>query len=179
MSEDALAECRSIAHEIVPLKGALPDRVQLIPIGWHRTRNGVPPVIVLESREHAEEVVAASDAYRGPQAMVIDYDHQTVRAPSVAGQAPAAGWITSLVVEDSGIWGTVEWTAKASAELAGRVYRYISPYFAHRPDGRVTRIINAGLTNTPNLDLAAVASAIGETIEDPDQGRILCQCSIL
>lgn len=135
-------------------------RVQLMPMGTSRPRNGSPPVVVLADRAHAEAVVAASAQYLGPAAMMIDYDHQSVRAPAVAGKARAAGWIGKLVAEDDGIWGEVEWTAAAAAELADRQYRYISPYFAHRPDGRVTKIINAGLTNTPNLDLAAVASAM-------------------
>ncbi len=156
---EQLTAC-AVFHQEVAADGVLPSRIQLMPIGTHRPRNGVPPVVILADRAHAEAVVAASDAYRGPQAMVIDYDHQTVRAPGVAGRAAAAGWVERLVVEDDGIWGEVEWTAAASAEIADRRYRYISPYFAHRPDGRVTRIINAGLTNTPNLDLAAVASAM-------------------
>lgn len=159
-----LAACSAIAVEVPIVNGALPEWIQIMPMGENRTRNGVPPVVILANRAHAEAVVAASAAYLGSTDMVIDYDHQTVRAPAVAGKAPAAGWIKELQARDTGIWGRPEWTAEASSELTGKRYRYISPYFAHRPDGRVTKIINAGLTNTPNLELAAVASAIPETM---------------
>jgi len=164
-ASDLLVACSAFHQEVPVADGKVATRVQLMPMGTHQPRNGTPPVVILADRAQAEQVVAASNLYRGPTDMVIDYDHQTVRAPAVAGRAIASGWIKSLSVEDDGIWGEVEWTAKASAELTDREYRYISPYFAHRPDGRVTRIINAGLTNTPNLDLAAVASAMSSPTE--------------
>jgi len=155
--------CGSAFTVEVPVTGgAVPEWVQLMPMGTSTPRNGTPPVVILENRAHADQVVAASAAYMGPNDMVIDYDHQTVHAAAVAGTAEAAGWVKELEVRDTGIWGRVEWTAEASAKLTSKRWRYISPYFAHRPDGRVTRIINAGLTNTPNLDLAAVASAMND-----------------
>lgn len=158
---DQLTASSVFHQEVVAVDGVLPKRIQLMPMGTHRPRNGSPALVILSDRAHAEAVVAASVAYRGPNAMVVDYDHQTVRAPAVAGQAKAAGWIGDIVVEDDGIWGVVDdWTAAASQAITDKEYRYVSPYFAHRPDGRVTRIINVGLTNTPALDLAAVASAI-------------------
>ncbi len=162
MVKPLLTCCSAFTVEVPVTGGALPEWVQLMPMGTSTPRNGTPPVVILENRAHADQVVTASAAYMGPNDMVIDYDHQTVRAPAVAGKAPAAGWIKQLQVRDDGIWGRPEWTAEASAELADRRYRYISPYFAYRPDGRVTRIINAGLTNTPNLDLEAVASAMAD-----------------
>jgi phage I-like protein len=69
-----------------------------------------------------------------------------------------------LVADEDGIWAEpVEWTAAASAALSAKEYRYISPYFGHRKDGRVTRIFNAALTNRPELELKAAASQ-----SDPD-----------
>jgi phage I-like protein len=149
---DELFARSAFVSEVPVASGARAARVQLMPMGEHRPRHGTPPRLVLVDRAHAEAVVAASNQYRGPNAMVIDYDHQPVCAPAVAG------WISKLIVADDGIWADVNWTALATAALADRRYRYISPYFGHRPNGRVTRIINAGLINTPNLDLAAVAS---------------------
>lgn len=156
------SSCSAIAVELPVSDGTPPEWVQLMPMGTSYPRNGTPPVVILADRAHAEQVVSASTAYHGPNDMVIDYDHQTVRAPAVAGKAPAAAWIKQLEARDDGIWGRPEWTPQASADLAARRYRYLSPYFAYQPGGRVTKIINAGLTNTPNLDLAAVASAIPE-----------------
>lgn len=178
-SSEQIAACSIFHQEVLPVDGKLPARVQLMPMGTHRPRNGSPAVVILADRAHAEAVVAASAAYHGPNAMVVDYDHQTVRAPGVAGQAPAAGWVRNITAEDDGIWGDVEWTGTASAELSDRRYRYISPYFFHRPDGRVTRIINAGLTNTPNLDLAAVASAMSPEEGNPNPMNLKAIASAL
>ena len=58
-----------------------------------------------------------------------------------------------------GIWAKVEWTPAAKAQIEAKEYRYISPVFATTPDGLVLRIMHASLTNNPNLELTAVASA--------------------
>ena len=49
--------------------------------------------------------------------------------------------------------------------LAAREYRYLSPVFRHTEDGRITRLLRAALTNNPNLELTAVASAGGDMNE--------------
>lgn len=164
-SSEQLAAHSALQMEVAVQGGEVAQRVQLFPMGTSRPRNGTPPVVIIADRAHAQAVLAATASYHGQNAIVVDYDHQTVRAPSVAGRAVAAGWLSNLCVEDDGIWADVEWTATAAAELSERKYRYISPAFHYRPDGRVTRIINAGLTNTPNLDLAAVASALSTETE--------------
>jgi phage I-like protein len=101
---------------------------------------------------------------------MVDYDHQAHRAPAVAGRAVAAGWIepAALRVEEDGIYGDVEWTATARAELKDRQYRYISPEFGHTKDGRVTRLFTASLTNTPALEMSALASSHGPDDEEDD-----------
>ncbi len=148
------------AIEITP--GA--KRVQLFPAyGTWKGRNGLGPYTIAD-KAHAERIIAATAAAQGPVELMFDYDHQAVRAPAVAGKALASGWIKSLTAEDDGIWAEVEWTASAAAAIEAREYRYSSPYFLHDKAGNVTRILNAGLTNTPNFNLAAVAasSLIGE-----------------
>src|SRR3546814_1790477 len=83
------------------------------------------------------------------------------------GRAPASGWIKELQKRDDGIYGRIEWTAAARQALAAGEYRYISPVFNHdKIGGRVRAILRAGLTNTPALELAAVAS------EQPNHGDI-------
>lgn len=168
MSKPALLCCSAFSAAIAAEDGQLVKIVQLIPMGTSKTRNGKPASITLEDMSHAQQVVEATTSYHSGADVVVDFDHQTVRAPAVAGTAPAAGWMKRIFATDQGIMAEVEWTEEASAMLRDRKYRAISPYFAHTADGRVTRIINAGLTNTPNLDLLAVASAIStEEEEDP------------
>jgi phage I-like protein len=113
--------------------------------------------------EDLEGIVLASRDYAGQRQMVVDYNHGTDLLAAKGHDAPAAGWIVGLQVRGDGVWGLVEWTAKAAQHLAAREYRYLSPVIAHNRDGRVTRILRASLTNTPNLDqLTALASAAAE-----------------
>lgn len=137
--------------------------IMLMPIGDITARDGRKWYV--RDRAHAEAIVAASQEWNGGTDMPLDYDHQ-IRfgaVPGVGAQAKASGWAKALVVRDDGIWASpVEWTAAADAMLRAREYRYVSPLFNHDADGRVTRIINASLTNTPAIrELPAVASALG------------------
>ncbi len=149
-----------IASALQLAAGATTSTVQLLAIGESPTRNGEPRKVVVADLAHAEAIVAASLARAGASEIVIDYDHQTVFAASAAGRAEAAGWVKRLYASAEGVMAEVEWTATAAAKLGEKLYRYISPYFTFdKASGRVSSVINAGLTNTPNLELAAVASA--------------------
>lgn len=151
------------AIEIVP--GA--TRVQLFPgYGTIKGRNGAGPYI-LADQAHAERVIAATAAAQGPVDLHFDYDHQAALAPGVAGTSKAAAWFTKLTADADCIWAEdVQWTAAASAALEAKEYRYASPYFLHDKQGRITRVINAALTNTPNFNLAALASSTADSIEE-------------
>lgn len=142
--------------------GKAPGAVKLLPFGdpFHG-RDGRGPY-VLRDRAHAERVIAATRKFNGDTDMMIDYDHQSALAAvaGVGGTAKASAWIKGLEVRDDGIWASqVEWTPAAEAALAAREYRYLSPNFRVATESReVTRIVNAGLTNSPNLELPALAS---------------------
>ena len=156
------ATCSSLAHEIGVADGVAQKRVQLFPMGINRPKNGKPAKLILRDKAHAEEVIATTLSMLGKSDMMVDYDHQAPRSVPVAGTAKAAGWIDpkTITAEDDGIWAIASWTPDAAQKVADREYRYTSPYFNHRPDGTLTSIINLAITNVPNLDLAAVASAI-------------------
>lgn len=138
--------------------------VHLLPKGSFHGRDGRGPWSV----RNAEAVIQATQARAGKTQIPIDYDHQSDFAarPGVGGTAPAAGWIKGLQVRADGVWGLAEWTRAALAKLAAREYRYISPVFAFdKETGEVRSIHRAGLTNSPNLDLNAVAAA-GDQMDD-------------
>jgi phage I-like protein len=104
-------------------------------------------------------VVERTMARAGSAYLPVDYEHQTDYARANGQPAPAAGWIDQLAVRDNGIWGRVEWTAKARAMLSAREYRYISPTFtADKETCEVRVILRAALTNAPALELTALAS---------------------
>jgi phage I-like protein len=162
--------------------GRVPNRIMLLPIGELQARDG--RAWHVDDRAHAEEIVTATREHLGQTDFMMDYDHQAVRAPAVAGRASAAGWIRpdAIHVEDDGIYADVEWTSQARSELKDRQYRYVSPHFGHTKEGRVTRIFNAALTNTPALEMAAVASAHGPDDEDDsgvnDMKKIITQLGL-
>ncbi|MDF3907772.1 MULTISPECIES: phage protease [Paracoccus] len=71
-----------------------------------------------------------------------------------------------------GIWGRVEWTARARDMIANREYRYLSPAIKHLKDGgKVTMIKGAGLVHSPALHLTALA----EETPDGDKPSIPAQ----
>jgi phage I-like protein len=74
--------------------------------------------------------------------------------------APAVGWIKELAVRDGAIWGRVEWNAEGAAAVTSRAYRYLSPVFTFSATTReIDRIVSVGLTNSPNLEMAALNAA--------------------
>lgn len=164
------ATCSALSLE----GGVPPKRIQLFAMGENRTNNGQPrAVFMVDDIAHATAIIAATKARLGGADLMGDYDHQAPATVAKGVAAPASGWINpdTLTAQADGIWGDVEWTAKASAHIAAKEYRYISPYFSFKPDGRVSSIINFALVNVPNFDLAAVASAIShhdDTTQEED-----------
>lgn len=152
--------------------GRAPEWVQLMPYGTFKGRDGRGPYS-LADKAAAEVVIATSNARAGSLEPVFDYCHQTDlgAVAGVGGVAPASGWIKELQARDDGIYGRVEWTAAASAAIEAKEYRYASPVFAHTKSGQVLAILRASLTNTPNLDLPALASE-QTTGDDMDYSKI-------
>ena len=151
-------------------EGNVRTKVQLLPFGDPiYGRDGRGPWRLADAA-HAQEVINTTLAVQNGTELFIDYDHQSVLAVPKGGTARAAGWIKHLTVEADGIHGQVEWTAAAHQALKAGEYRYISPHFRFaQKDGRITRLVNAGLTNFPNLDLPAIASADTDADEIDDE----------
>lgn len=93
--------------------------------------------------------------------MVVDYEHQTLRAEENGQPAPAAGWIDRASLawrEGLGLVAAVEWTEKAAAMIAAGEYKYHSPVFNYdQRTGEVLALRHLALTNDPGLDMPAVA----------------------
>jgi phage I-like protein len=129
--------------------------VHLTPSGKFSGRDGRGPWNVPDPNK----VITATNSRQG-DALPVDYDHQIDQSEKNGQPAPAAGWIKELDARTSGIWGRIEWTARAAAHIAAREYRFISPVFHYRPDtGEVMALARAALTNNPNLELVALARA--------------------
>lgn len=82
--------------------------------------------------------------------MVVDYLHESFKQ---CGPAPAAGWVKTETarLEKDGIYAMIDWTDDAVKLIEARKYLYLSPVFEARSGG-ITRLVNLGLTNNPNIN---------------------------
>lgn len=162
---DQLATCGVVGEAPADAVAGKASRLLLFPMGDVTLRDGRK--FRLEGPEHAAQVITASAAYAGRRDIPVDYDHQLVYGvgKGAGGQAPAAGWIkpASLVADEKGIWGEVEWTTAATARLAAREYRYTSPSFTHDAAGRITGIRFLSLVNDNAIDELPAVAATQET----------------
>ncbi len=145
----------------------LPDQpaewIHVLPAGRFQGRDGRGPYHLKD----APAVIAATHAYLGGIDLVVDYDHQTLKADQHSGAVPAAGWCKELEAREDGIWARVAWTDAASAALQAKEYRYFSPVYDYDPrTGEVVRLKLGALTNVPNLHLQAVASRQGDAMNE-------------
>lgn len=128
--------------------------LKLLPAGEFRARDGRPTECAAWHMDAAiaNVLVAAAAARAVPYC--IDYEHQSLNAAKNGQPAPAAGWFRTLEWRDGeGLYATdVEWTERASAWIAAKEYRFLSPVFGYDDQGNVTFVLNVALTNNPALD---------------------------
>ena len=99
--------------------------------------------------------------------LLIDFDHFSMDGSQ---RSEAAGWVTDLESRDTGLWGKIRWSDIGEEAVKGGRYRFLSPVWA-RSDCvdlgggqiRPVRMINAALTNDPNLKGLRPLSNRGET----------------
>lgn len=155
MAHHALAICdRAI--------GEAPDWVHLLPMGQIKARDGRRFVL-----DDPEAIVAVFET--GGLDLPVDYEHASEKPEAkLSGPVPAAGWIKQLQVRADGLWGRVEWTARAREMIGNREYRYLSPAILfNKEDRRVVKLKGAGLVHSPALHLTALASQEDEMADTP------------
>lgn len=160
--ERVVLEASAVGQAATEGGATVPQRILIAPAGQVRSASGS----FLVDGEAMEITVAAFQAHGTD--IPIDYEHQTLGGlySSPSGQAPAAGWIKSLIavssssaIEDDdgqplaeGLWAEVSWTSEAREKLAARQYRYISPVaLVRRSDRRLVGIHSVALTNKPAI----------------------------
>lgn len=144
--------------------------IQLLPTGAFKARDGRPHEVPSGhwyiDAQIAAKVIAKAAAR--VTAVVIDYEHQTLKSAENGLPAPAAAWFNGTNLEwreGQGLFATsVDWTEKAAAMVAAKEYRYLSPVFSYDPkSGEVLDVLHVALTNYPALDgmasLPALAAA--------------------
>lgn len=140
-------------------EGQVPEWIELIPSG--------PDVVGRDGRRFTlrDPAAFAENFNQAAQPVPLDWEHSSYHKASKGERADAAGWIEKLDVRSGSIWGRVEWTAEGRSTVMSRAYRFVSPAFTYTKAGEVVRLIHAGLTNQPNLTLAALNA------EDPDNNK--------
>ncbi len=134
-------------------EGQAPEWVHLLPAGRFGARDGRifdnadPDGLIATFRDRAVD-------------LPIDYEHQNDRPEArLSGPVPAAGWIKELKRKADGIWGRIEWTARARELIVAREYRYLSPALKFLPkSGEIILLKGAALVHSPALHLTALAS---------------------
>lgn len=126
----------------VELAGA-PETISVLPIGHVVSSKGE-----FDVDEESFRAMKAQIAQRGVD-LVVDYEHQTLKGV----EAPAAGWVKELKLEDGQIKAVVEWTPRGAEYLKNREYRYLSPVVnVRKADNKATGLHSLALTNTPAIE---------------------------
>lgn len=138
----------------IALDSAAPEWIQLLPPGPVITGRDGRSWNLPDPNTLISEFAARNTPF------VIDWEHASEHRAPQGLDAPAAGWIDALENRGGAIWGHVEWTPKAAAQIAAREYRFLSPVFTYRKtDAGIVELVSAGLTNQPNLSLTALNRA--------------------
>jgi phage I-like protein len=129
--------------------------VQLVPAGAFAARDGRPGKgkswTLTDTR--GREIAWALTQLSAQTDFVFDVDHQTLRAAQNGQPAPAAGWARDFEWRPGqGLYAlNVRWTEQARAWIQAGAYRYISPVITFSPEGEVTGVLMAAITNYPAL----------------------------
>lgn len=126
--------------------------IQISPLGNFPHGSGVVQVV------DAEALASLANSYAGD--LLLDFDHES---SDPAKRTTAAGWIDGVEARADGLWGHVRWSAAGETALANGEYRFVSPVWDVEEIGnlkpetgklkqvRPVRLLEAGLTNKPNL----------------------------
>ncbi|MDF3606235.1 phage protease [Paracoccus sp. DMF-8] len=146
------------AESELPAASAAGQWVHLLPAGRFQGRDGRSFVL------NNPQGVIAESLNRGD--LPVDYNHQ-IDDPEVrpaSGDVRAAGWIKQVEARESGIWGLGRVGPKRRAMRSWPANIAHQPGDEPLPDGRIVRIIGAGLVHRP------ISDAQGPSSEQPGAG---------
>lgn len=160
--------------------GSLPHEVQLIPYGNIKGRDGRCFVMTDIDAVISNTIQKFNPSQSSNRLdLVIDYEHQTRFSEQNGAPAPAAAWIKRLVNKGrDGLWGEIEWTPRAAEAVRNKEYRYLSPVFTHQ-QGQIKTLLNAGLTNVPNLEVKSFNKSNSNFYEENQNVNLTKLCQLL
>lgn len=169
-------------HLILNRDFRLPDDgwYQIAPMGdFPHPVSGIMQVIDAEACDAMVARFAADASTTNFPGLLIDFDHFSLDGEK---RSEAAGWILGLEKRDDGLWAQIRWSDSGEEAVKGGRYRFLSPVWARSdcvdlgistssgqavPRVRPIRILNAAVTNDPNLKGMVPLSnrAEGETVD--------------
>lgn len=162
--------------------------VHLLPFGEFVGRDGRPGKGLswkLFDPQGRTLAAALNQRHGGNVAFNLDYEHQALLSEKNGLPAPAAGWATRFEWRDGdGLYTLdMQWTDRAKQMVEAHEYRYISPALVFdKRNGNVVGLVNASLTNLPNLDelnplaqerIAALSAFFSTTQLEPSMSPLL------
>ncbi len=106
--------------------------------------------------------------------MVIDYEHQTLKADENGKPAPAAGWFKDMQYRPGkGLFIKPTWLSAAQTAIDALEYRYLSAVFPYdKRTGEPLDIQMAALTNYAGLDgMEPLAALAAKRFPNPQTGE--------
>ena len=147
--------------------------VQVFPAGKFSPADGRPMTTDGWTINQAQAAKVIERFRQRKTPMVIDYEHQTLRAEDNGQPAPAAAWFKELEWrEGEGLFATIELTARAREAVNNKEYLFFSPVHRYHPKtGEVMELVMGALTNNPAIDgmeelSLRAAATFGATLED-------------
>lgn len=150
----------ALAFDLLPGAGGVVTEAHLLPPGPFRAVDGRPQECAAWQLDAAIAARVIALAASRKTDILIDFEHQSLRARQNGQRAEAAGWIPRSMewrdpsTQGGGLYATgIAWVGDTAALIAQKKYRYISSVFLYDADsGEVLEIISVALTNTPALD---------------------------
>lgn len=148
-----------------------------VPFGRYPHRMGLQ----VFDRDAANTMVANHNStisklkrWAGLQSYPVYIGHPDIPGSKDTDKA-AYGWIDSMAVENDGMRFGVKYNDDGQKLVANAKFRFYSPYWAGpkvKGEIRPARLISMGLTNTPNIDVPALANEEGAGGQGPEAGSL-------
>lgn len=131
---------------------AIDGRPHDVPGGKWKMNSAIAAKLIQQARLRAND-------------LVIDYEHQTLKADENGKPAPAAGWFKDMEYRPGkGLFIKPAWLTAAQTAIDAKEYRYLSAVFPYDPTtGEPLEIRMAALTNYPGLDGMKALAALSAT----------------
>lgn len=151
----------ALVFELVPGDGGVPTEAHLLPPGPFRAIDGRPATMdgVQCQDWQLDGAIAARLIGRAAAQktdILIDFEHQSLRAEWNGRRVEAAGWIPRALEwrEGKGLYAlNIRWVGDTADLIQQKKVRYISAVFMFDArTGEVLEIVSVALTNTPAID---------------------------